>query len=97
MGVIKEKLAEAVEQALSEYGLVIAILLIGMFIGWYGKALIADRRYIKQINLRIEERDERIKELNCIVLRNLNNIKVEKKDANFIKYLKRFFKKNAGK
>tara|TARA_R100000149_G_C5791816_1_gene83015 strand:- start:184 stop:483 length:300 start_codon:yes stop_codon:yes gene_type:complete len=93
MGSIKEQLGNQVEQVLSEYGLVIACLVIGIIIGWNFKVWVADRKYNKQINLRFEEKDQRIAELNYIILSRLNKIKVKKQDKTFFKRLKKYFKK----
>jgi hypothetical protein len=48
---IKESLSAYIEQALREYGLVIALLLIGFLIGWNVKFLFADRKYLNQIKI----------------------------------------------
>jgi len=90
---IKKELSGYVEQALTEYGLVIACIVIGIVIGWYGKLFLADRKYNKQINIRIQEKDQRIAELNYIVLDGLNKIKIQDKDKTFFKRLKKYFKK----
>ncbi|WP_282089386.1 hypothetical protein [Aquimarina algiphila] len=92
-GNIKKMLSESVEQVFAEYGLVIACLAIGMFIGWYFKLIFADRKYNKQIKIRFEEKDQRIAELNYIVYERLKKVSVEQKDKTFFKGLKRFFKK----
>ncbi|ASV29844.1 hypothetical protein [Maribacter cobaltidurans] len=94
---IKKSLSEWIEQALQEYGLVIACLIIGMLIGWYGKLLFADRKYNKQIQKRFDEKDERIAQLNFIVHEKLNKITVPQADKDFFRRVKRFFKKFASK
>lgn len=93
MDAVKLKIVELVNQVLNEYGVIVATLIIGILVGWYSKWLLSDRKYIKQINLRLEERDQRIAELNCLVLEKLNKVTVEKKDRTFFKQLKNYFKK----
>ena len=75
---VKTFLVEQLEQVFNEYGLIIAFLVIGIIIGWYLKLFLADRKFIEQINLRIDERDVRIAQLNLLIERRLNDIKVER-------------------
>ncbi len=85
---IIEQLNGAIIKAFSEYGIVIACLVIGIIMGWTFKTLFADRRYEKQIKLRLDEKDQRIAELNFIVYEKLDKVKVEKADSSFIKRVK---------
>lgn len=93
MGKIRDLLNDYIQQVFSEYGIVIVCLVIGILIGWYLKLFVADRKYNKQIKIRIDEKDQRIAELNCLVLERLNQITVKKRDKSFFKRLKRSFKK----
>ena len=88
----KEKLSGAIDYLFAEYGIVVATLTIGFLIGYYFKFLIIDRKVYKQIELRIEEKDNRIAQLNRIVIERLNKIQVQKKDRGFFKRLKKSFK-----
>lgn len=88
----KTLLSYYIKQVFEEYGLIIAFLVIGIFIGWYMKLILADRKFIEQINLRIEERDLRISQLNLIIDKRLNDVTVEKKDKRFFNRVKKFFK-----
>ena len=90
---VLDNLSQLVEQALSDYGLVIACLIIGMLVGYYGKMFITDRKYNKQIIIRLKEKDLRISELNYIVLERLNKVSIQQKDKSFFKRLKKSFKK----
>lgn len=94
---IKNALIKSIEQALEDYGIVIACLIIGMLIGWYAKVLFADRKYNKQIEARFKEKDERIAQLNFIVHERLNKVTVNQADKDFFRRVKRFFKKFAVK
>lgn len=89
---VKIFLSKYLEQAFNEYGLIIAFLVIGIILGWHLKLFLADRKFIQQINLRIEERDVRISQLNLIIDRRLNDITVEKKDRTYFNRIKKFFK-----
>lgn len=92
MKIIKEQLKNYIQQALTDYGLVIACITIGIIIGWYLKLFLADRKYNRQIKIRIREKDQRIAELNCIVLERLNKVTVKKQDRTFFKRLRKSFK-----
>lgn len=90
---IKDQLNNYIQQVFSDYGIVIACLVIGILIGWYLKLFVADRKYNQQIKIRIEEKDQRIAELNFLVLERLNKVTVKQQDKSFFKRLKRSFKK----
>lgn len=90
---LKDELNKYILEAFSEYGIIIAVLTIGIVIGWYLKLFVADRKYNKQINIRIGEKEQRIAELNYIILERLNKVTVQKKDETFFKRLKKSFKK----
>lgn len=91
---IKHKVGGTIEGILADYGLVIGCLVIGIIIGWYLKFFLADRRYIKQIEIRFKEKDDYLNDLRKMVYGRLNEIAVEKKDRNYFIRLKRFFKTN---
>lgn len=61
---IKAQLNSYIQQVFSQYGVVIICLVTGIIIGWQLKAWIADRKYNNQIKIRLEEKDQRIAELN---------------------------------
>lgn len=92
MGEIKSLLSELFKEVIADYGLVIGCLVIGIIVGWYFKFLISDRKYNEQINLRFAEKDQRISELNLIVLERLSKVQVVKQDKRFFKKLKKYFK-----
>lgn len=81
-----------IEKVLDQYGVFLVGLMIGFMFAWYGKRYLSDRRYLKQINLRLDERDEQIRTLNSIVLERMNKIEVEKKDKSFFNKLKKIFR-----
>lgn len=89
---IKKVLAEWMNQTFNEYGLVIACIVIGMIIGWSFKAFIADRKYEKQVNLRISEKDTYIQELKGMVYERLKSIKVDDINKSVFNKIKRFFR-----
>lgn len=89
-----EKFNLILNQALDKYGLVVACVVIGVFIGWYGKYLLSDRKYHKQINLRIREKETLISKLSFLVHERLEKVDVQTHDKVFFKRLKKYFKRN---
>jgi len=89
---IFKALGQHIETVLNEYGLVIACIIIGILIGYYFKMFVSDAKYMKQINLRLQEKDLRISQLNLIVSERLNKVTVETQDKSFFKKLKKYFK-----
>lgn len=97
---IKDDFLDAVSQNMQtytakvfdQYGVFLIALLLGFVFGWYAKRWLSDRRYEKQINLRLKERDEQIERLNALVLDRMDKIVVEKKGKKFFNKLKRFFR-----
>jgi hypothetical protein len=81
-----------IKYAFENYGLLIAFLVIGFLLGWYGKILLSDRKYQKQIELRFKEKDERISEYKVLISERLSKVEVKKEDASFFKRVKKFFK-----
>ena len=92
---VQSLLSENIDKAFENYGLIIAVLVIGIILGWSFKAYILNRKYEKQIKIRLDEKDQRIAELNFIVHDRLNKIKVDKLDRSYFKRVKKFFKKFA--
>lgn len=88
-------LDEYVKQAFENYGLVIALLVIGFVLGWLFKTFVMDWKYNQQIKIRFKEKDQRIAELNFIISNRLNKIEVEKLDKAFFNRVKKYFKKFA--
>lgn len=87
----KEMISKCVEDALKEYGLVIALLIIGYTLGWFARFLLSDKKYFKQLEIRIQEKDQRISELGIIISDRLNKIQVIEQDKSFFKKLTRHF------
>lgn len=81
-----------VQYAFENYGLLIAFLIIGFILGWYGKLFLSDKKYQEQIKLRFEEKDEKIAEYKIIISERLAKVEVKKEDASFFKRVKKFFK-----
>lgn len=90
---IKGMFLEQVKHALNNYGLVIAIFVLGVILGFLFKKYLADRDYKKQIELRFADKDKMINDLRVLVLEKLTKVEVEKKDKSFFNKLKKFFKK----
>lgn len=78
--------------ALSNYGITIALLIIGFTSGFFFKEYISDRHFRKQMDLRFEEKDEYVKTLKLIISERFSKIEVEKKDKDFVNRVKKFFK-----
>lgn len=91
-GKITEQVQYYIEKVFDQYGVVLVSLMIGFLFAWYGKRYLSDHRYLKQINLRLDERDRQIRTLNSIVLERMNKIEVEKKDKSFFSKLKKIFR-----
>lgn len=89
---ITEQLQYYIEKVFDQYGVFLVALMIGFFLAWFGKRYLSDRRYLKQLNLRLDERDKLIRTLNSIVLERMNKIEVEKKDKSFFNKLKKIFR-----
>lgn len=81
-----------VKYAFENYGLVIALLIIGFVLGWYGKLFLSDRKYQKQIELRFKEKDERISDYKTLISERLAKVQVRQEDSSFFKKIKKFFK-----
>lgn len=82
-----------IEYLFANFGIIIALFVVGFTIGYLFKKYISDSDFRKQINLRIKEKDETIMDLRYIIYDKLQEVKVEKKDYLFFKRLKEFFKK----
>jgi len=89
---ILKALGNHLENALNEYGLVIACIIIGILIGYYFKLFVSDAKYMKQVNLRLKDKDLRISQLNLIVSERLNKVIVEEQDKSFFRRLKKHFR-----
>jgi len=89
---IKSKLAGLFEQVLSDYGVNIAMLVIGIILGWYLKRVLADTRYEKLNKQLLAEKDKRITDLNTMVSERLNKIVVDEESKTFFRKVKRYFK-----
>lgn len=89
---IKKLFFDWVEEAFNEYGIVIASIVIGIVLGWQLKFLLSDRKYYKQIKIRLSEKDNRIAQLNFIVHERLNKVTVKEEDKAFFKKMKKYFK-----
>lgn len=96
-GGIKGKITELIQGVLSEYGINISFLVIGLVLGWYLKFFLADRKYNDLIKTVLNEKDERIASLNIIVSDRLNKITVKQEDKSYFTKIKRFFKKGGKK
>lgn len=81
-----------IKYAFENYGLLIAFLIIGFVLGWYGKLFLSDRKYQQQIELRFKEKDERISEYKVLISERLSKVEVKKEDSAFFKRVKKFFK-----
>lgn len=90
---IKGQVEDIIQRVLSEYGINIAFLVIGVVLGWYLKFFLADRRYSSLVKEFLKEKDERIASLNVIVSDRLNKIVVKEEDKTFFSKIKRHFKK----
>ena len=90
----KKQLNEYIQQAFSDYGIVIACLFIGMFMGWHFKLFFADRKYNNQVKLRINEKYQQIVDLKSLVHEKLDNVVVDTRDKSFFDKVKKYFKKS---
>jgi hypothetical protein len=90
---IKTLFEEYSETFFKEYGIITVSLVFGIIIGWNLKLFLADRKYNKQKDIRLKEKDERIAELNYMVYERLVKVSVKEQDKGFIKMLKKSFKK----
>lgn len=89
---LKKQISNCVEDALSEYGLVVALLIIGYILGWSARYLLSDKKYFKQLEIRLEEKDKVIDDLKFIISDRLKKIQVEPQDKDYFKKIKQFFK-----
>ncbi|MFJ1431319.1 hypothetical protein ACILE2_11050 [Capnocytophaga canimorsus] len=80
-----------IKDAISNYGITIALIVIGFTIGFLFKEYVSDRHYRKQIDLRFKEKDDYIKSLKVIVIERLSKVEVDKKDKSFFNKIKKFF------
>ena len=64
---VKAKLIEQVDLVFSEFGIIIAIFIIGFIVGFFFKEYVSDRNYRKQVELRIKDKDVIISDLKQIV------------------------------
>jgi hypothetical protein len=90
---IKTLFEEYSETFFKEYGIITVSLVFGIIIGWNLKLFLADRKYNKQKDIRLKEKDDRIAELNYMVYERLVKVSVKEQDKGFIKMLKKSFKK----
>lgn len=88
---LKESLIIKMQEALSNYGITIALLIIGFALGFFFKEYVSDRHLRKQMDLRFAEKDEYIRTLKVLVIERLSKVEVEKKDKNFVNRIKKFF------
>ena len=91
---LKKQLNEYNQQAFSDYGIVIACLLIGIFIDWYFKLVFVDRRYNNQVKLRLGDKDQQIADLKFLVHERLNKVVIDTQDKSFFRRIKKYFKKS---
>ena len=89
---ILDKLTEYLNKTFEDYGLVITTLIIGIVVGYFFKMLVSDRKYMKQVDKLLAEKDNRIASLNIIISERLNTLTIDKKDKGFFRQLKKFFK-----
>ncbi|THD67637.1 hypothetical protein E7Z59_08235 [Robertkochia marina] len=94
---LKQEFLKIALEQLKNYGVVITFFVLGILTGYYFKLFVTDRKYNKQIDIRFKEKDERIRELNLIVLDRLNKVQVEKESKGLIRRIKRYFKNFAKK
>jgi len=92
VGEYKKLISVYVEKALTDYGLVIALLILGYVLGWYARYLLSDKKYHKQLEIRIAEKDRYISELGIIISERLSKVQVEEKDKTFFKKILKHFK-----
>lgn len=92
MNEFKKQISKCVEDALNQYGLVIALLIIGYILGWSARYLLSDKKYFKQLEIRLKEKDQKIDEYKLLISERLAKIEVKKEDASFFKKVKKFFK-----
>lgn len=90
---IKGSLSALLEQVLSEYGINIAFMVIGLILGWYLKILLADNKYHKLVDRLLSEKDQRIADLNTIVSEKLNQIVVNEESKSFFQRIITYFRK----
>ncbi|MDR1877630.1 MAG: hypothetical protein LBQ84_08425 [Flavobacteriaceae bacterium] len=87
-------LNEQLKYVWANYGLIIALVMIGFGLGFFFKEYVSDRNYKKQIELRIKEKDAYIGDLKQLVSERISKVSVEQKDVTFFNKLKKFFKRN---
>ena len=87
---LKKQLNEYIQQAFSDYGIVIACL----FIGWHFKLFFADRIYNNQVKLRLGDKDQQIADLKSLVHERLNKVVIDTQDKSFFRRIKKYFKKS---
>lgn len=84
-----------IQNALLNYGITIALLIIGFVVGFFFKEYVSDRHFRKQLDLRFQEKDDHIKSLKIIVSDRFSKIEVEKKDKSFVNRVKKYFGVNS--
>lgn len=89
---ILNSLKHQVQNAISNYGITIALIIIGFVIGFFFKEYVSDRHFRKQLDLRFQEKDDHIKSLKLVISERFSKIEVEKKDKNFVNRIKRYFR-----
>jgi len=90
---IKELFKKYSTQFFEEYGIIVVALVVGIILGWYIKLWLADKKFIGQLKVRIQEKDLRIAELNCIVHDRLSKVVVDEQNKSFFKRVRKYFKK----
>lgn len=95
MDLVKDFLKLYMQRIFDQYGIVIASLVIGFTFGYYFNTFFNNKKYIRQLNLRLLEKDKSIADLNAIVHQRIRNIKVEEQGKSFFRKLKSYFKKNS--
>ena len=89
---IKALLLEQVESIFANYGLIIGFMIISFIGGYLFKEFVSDRHYRKQINLRLQDKDERINDLKQIIQERAKKIVVDKTDASLFGLWKKIVK-----
>lgn len=89
---IKDGISKQVEYVFTNYGLIIALVVISFVLGFLFKEYVSDRNYREQINFRLKEKDDRINDLKQIIQERAKKLTVEKTDANLFNLWKRIVK-----